>query len=77
MNNGTDTGSVMDGGAHHFHQTGDGDFIDSSVADSKERTKAITIVDEATVIINGGTVNFAVWVAEKATHILEDQQYYQ
>ena len=61
MNDGTVTGSVMAGGAHHFHQTDDGDFINSSVADSKDRTKAITIVDEATVTINGGTVEFAVW----------------
>ena len=61
MNNGTVTGSVMAGGAHHFNQTDDGDFINSSVADSKDRTKAITIVDEATVTINGGTVEFAVW----------------
>lgn len=61
MNNGTVTGSVIAGGAHHLHQTGDGDFIDSSVAESKDRTKAITIVDEATVTINGGTVKYAVW----------------
>lgn len=61
MNNGTVTGSVIAGGAHHLHQTGDGDFINSSVAESKDRTKAITIVDEATVTINGGTVKYAVW----------------
>ena len=61
MNNGTVTGSVMGGGAHHLKQTGDGDFINSSVAESKDRTKAITIVDEATVTINGGTVKYAVW----------------
>lgn len=61
MNNGTVTGSVMGGGAHHLKQTGDGDFIDSSVAESKDRTKAITIVDETTVTINGGTVKYAVW----------------
>lgn len=61
MNNGTVTGSVMGGGAHHLHQTGDGDFIDSSVAESKDRTTAITIVDETTVTINGGTVEYGVW----------------
>ena len=61
MNNGTVTCSVMGGGAHHLKQTGDGDFINSSVAESKDRTKAITIVDEATVTINGGTVKYAVW----------------
>ncbi len=61
MNNGTVTGSVMGGGAHHLKQAGDGDFIDSTVADSKDRTKAITIVDETTVTINGGTVKYAVW----------------
>ncbi len=61
MNNGTVTGSVMGGGAHHLKQTGDGDFIDSTVADSKDRTKAITIVDETTVTINGGTVKYGVW----------------
>lgn len=61
MNNGTVTGSVMGGGAHHLKQTGDGDFIDSSVAESKDRTTAITIVDETTVTINGGTVKYGVW----------------
>lgn len=61
MNNGTVTGSVMGGGAHHLHQTGDGDFINSSVAESKDRTTAITIVDETTVTINGGTVEYGVW----------------
>lgn len=61
MNNGTVTGSVMGGGAHHLKQNGDGDFIDSTVADSKDRTKAITIVDETTVTINGGTVKYGVW----------------
>lgn len=61
MNNGTVTGSVMGGGAHHLHQTGDGDFINSSVAESKDRTTAITIVDETTVTINGGTVKYGVW----------------
>lgn len=61
MNNGTVTGSVMGGGAHHLKQNGDGDFINSTVADSKDRTKAITIVDETTVTINGGTVKYGVW----------------
>ena len=61
MNNGTVTGSVMGGGAHHLKQTDDGDFIDSSVANAKDRTKAITIVDETTVTINGGIVEYAVW----------------
>ncbi len=83
MNNGTVTGSVMAGGAHHFKQTGDGDFIDSSVADSKDRTKAITIVDEATVTINGGTVKYAVWgggesysYTGKSTVTINDGKFY-
>lgn len=61
MNNGTITGSLMGGGAHHLKRTTDGDFIDSSVKNAKDRTKAITIVDETEITINGGTVKYAVW----------------
>lgn len=61
MNNGTITGSLMGGGAHHLKRTTDGDFIDSNVENAKDRTKAITIVDETEITINGGTVKYAVW----------------
>ncbi len=61
MNNGTITGSLMGGGAHHLKRNTDGDFIDSSVENAKDRTKAITIVDETEITINGGTVKYAVW----------------
>ena len=61
MNNGTITGSLMGGGAHHLKRATDGDFIDSNVENAKDRTKAITIVDETEITINGGTVKYAVW----------------
>lgn len=60
LNNGKVT-SVQGGGAHHFNRTGDGDFIDSSVAKAKNRDTAVTIVDEAIVTINGGTVTSTVY----------------
>ncbi len=61
MNNGTVSGSIMGGGAHHFHRTDDGDFVASSVADAKSRDTAVTIVDETNVTVNGGTISGAVW----------------
>lgn len=61
MNNGTVSGSIMGGGAHHFHRTDDGDFVASSVAKAKSRDTAVTIVDETNVTVNGGTISGAVW----------------
>lgn len=55
INGGKITGNVNGGGAHYAgNYRNDGDFIESSVAEAKNRDTAVTIVDEVEIYFNGG-----------------------
>ena len=59
INNGTVT-TVM-GGGMHSGITSCPDYKETTLEDSKNRDTAVLVVDEAEIIINGGTIEDSVW----------------
>lgn len=59
INNGTVT-TVM-GGGMHSGITSCPDYKETTLEDSKNRDTAVVVVDEAEIIINGGTIEDSVW----------------